>query len=541
MSLSLRKLLQNPSLNLRLVGADPPLSAESEMLDREFEWLHATDMIDPIQFLGPAEVILTLGWQFPVQHSADPAVAEQRVDSEELERIYDDYVALVAAHGVIGIGFGSDVLHQGVPEPLVRACARHDLILFDVPYEISFMDILQEAARVVQRNQTERQDRSLRAQKAIANAATRRDGVTATLRETARQLGCGVALYDSLGHPVTFVSAPQGQDIDEPELGPIVQRLLNEGQRFRSVQVTPEVEAVLQMLGEPGEPSGVLVLTLSQGFDDVSRNVLSSVLALVSVSLEQNQALASLHSTLRQAMLQLLLSGNAGVTRHIAERVWGQLPEPPLTTLVGRPKNFDVMRIMPRLEAMTTGDSVPVFFAQYRDCLVLLAPEEYADDVLHQLDTFDLTIGYARCDRWKGLEVSIEEAQKASDYALKRDISRPTSFADIWQGGIVDLIDTSDAAHVARRVLGPIARQDREQGADLLRTLQVWLKHHGRQLPAARELEIHRHTLMHRLEQISDLTRSNLEDFQVRADLALALRYFRSGRSVDSDSPGSTL
>ncbi|MEU3847927.1 hypothetical protein AB0E44_13195 [Micrococcus terreus] len=141
MSLSLRKLLQNPSLKLRLVGSEGDQKAESDLLDREFEWLHATDMIDPIPFLGPAEVILTLGWQFPVTHSADPAVAELRSDPVAVKRVYDDYVALVAAHGVIGIGFGSDVVHRGVPEPLAQACSRHDLVLFEVPYEISFMDM----------------------------------------------------------------------------------------------------------------------------------------------------------------------------------------------------------------------------------------------------------------------------------------------------------------------------------------------------------------------------------------------------------------
>ena len=530
--LTLRKLLQNPSLNLKLVGTDQASDAEGDVLDREFEWLHATDMIDPVPFLGPAEVILTLGWQFPVTHSADPGVSEQQMPAEDVQRIYDDYVALVAAHGVIGIGFGSDVLHAGVPAPLIKACARHGLILFDVPYEISFMDILQEAARVVQRNQSERQARSLRAQKAIANAATRRDGVTATLRETARQLGCGVALFDSLGHPVTVVAAPQGQGVVERELGPIVQKLLVDGQRFRSVQISGEVEAVLQMLGEPGEPSGVLVLTLSQGFDDVSRNVLSSVLALVSVSLEQNQALASLHSTLRQAMLQLLLSGNAAVARQIAGKVWGDLPEPPLVVIAGKSGQFDVSRVMPRLEAQSGGEEWPLFFAQYRDALVLLSTADRTDDALSLLDGFEVTIGYSHADSWNGLELAIEEAHKAAGFAAKRGTSRPPPFGEIWQGGLVDLIDTSDAAHVARRLLGPLASHDLHSGSELVRTLQVWLAHNGKHLPAARELGIHRHTLMHRLGQISQLTLSDLEDYQVRAELTLALRFFRDLQSA---------
>ena len=533
MSLSLRKLLQNPSLHLRVVvgteGArDHTDPAVERSLDEEFEWLHATDMIDPTPFLGPAEVILTLGWQFPVIESADPSVPEVRVAPERLERIYDDYAALVAGHGVIGIGFGSDVLHRGVPHQLALACHRHGLILFDVPYEISFMDLLQEAARVLQRDQTERYTRSLRAQKAIANAATRRDGLTATLQETARQLGCGVALYDPLGRPVTLIEAPDGPRVSEAELTPIVQQTLEGGQRVRSAQATPEVEAVLQMLGEPGDPSGVLVLTLSRGFDDVSRNVMSSVLALVSVSLEQNQALAGLHRTLREALLQLLISGSIGVTRHIVESVWGPLPQPPLVALVGIPQHFDPARLMPAFDSLNMPEDLPVFFAQYRSDTAALVHEADADRFLELIRSFGLVIGRSRCDRWEGLELALEEAKKAAEFGLRRGEPGVTAFPDIWREGVTDLIDASDAAHVARRLLGPLRDYDRDHGTELLPTLRVWLEQHGRQLPTSRELGVHRHTLTHRLEQIGTLLGSDLDDFQNRAELALALRYFHN-------------
>lgn len=527
MSLTLRKLLQNPSLQLRLVVGGESADASNDGLDREFEWLHATDLIDPTQFLGPAEVILTLGWQFPIVDAADTSIPEVRMSHERLTRVYDNYAALVAAHGVIGIGFGSDVVHKGIPQQLASACIRHGLILFEVSYEISFMDLLQEAARVLQRDQTERYTRSLRAQKAIANAATRRDGLNATLRETARQLGCGVALYDPLGRPVTLIEAPDGPRVSESKLTRIVKETLESEQRFRSAQVTPEVEAVLQMLGEPQNPSGLLVLTLSRGFDDLSRNVLSSVLALVSVSLQQNQALASLHTTLREALLQLLLSGNVDVTRHIVESVWGALPRPPLTTLIGIPQHFDAARLMPALESTHASASFPFFFTQYRSDAALLVGEQDADELIAHLTSFSLVLGRSRCDRWEGLGLALDEAKKAAEFGLRKGATGVTSFPEIWRDGVTDLIDASDAAHVARRLLGPLRESDSLHGTNLLDTLKVWLQHHGRLTPAARELEVHRHTLTSRLDSIAALTGADLDDFQARAELALAIRFYQ--------------
>lgn len=531
MSLTLRRLLKNPSLHLRvLTGEGGRDGHEASALDQEFEWLHATDLIDPTQFLGPAEVILTLGWQFPVTQPADASIPAARRSAAELDAIYDSYAALVASHGVIGIGFGSDVVHRGVPRQLEEACGRHGLILFDVPYEISFMDLLQEAARVLQRDQTERYSRSLRAQKAIARAATRRDGLTATLRETARQLGCGVALYDPLGRPVTMVEAPDGPRARESDLAPLVQRALESGQRFHTAQATPEVEAVLQMLGEHDRPSGVLVLTLSRGFDDVSRNVLSSVLALVSVSLEQNQALTALHGTLREALLQLILTGDLEVTGHIIESVWGPLPQPPLVALVAIPRHYDAARHLPALDSLPFDEELPLFFAGWRERIAIVARERDAERVLEQMRSLDLVLGRSRCDRWEGLELALEEAERAAAYGERRGAAGVTLFSEIWREGLTDLIDASEAAHVARRLLGPLQEHDAAHGGELVTTLRTWLAHHGRHLPAARALGVHRHTLAHRLEQVQTMTGLDLDDLDARVELALALRYLRAAR-----------
>jgi purine catabolism regulator len=527
MALTLRKLLYNPSLHLRLVVNGNEGDPDGDF-DREFEWLHATDMIDPTPFLGPAEVILTLGWQFPVTKSADPSVSEMRISSQQLQRVYDDYAALVSAHGVIGIGFGSDVLHQGVPIELANACRKHGLILFDVPYEISFMDLLQEAARVLQRDQTERYSRSLRAQKAIANAATRRDGLTATLRETARQLGCGVALYDSLGRAVTRVDAPGGTFLPEDELGPIVQQALDEGPRFLSVRTGGEIEVVLQALGEPNAPGGMLVLILREGFDDVSRNVLTSVLALVSVSLEQNQALASLQVTLREALLQLMLAGNIDQAQHIVQSLWGPFPTPPLASIVGLSKHNEAgMRLVAAADSLLSGEDTPMFFTSYRGGVAVLVSESEIDRIVDHMQPFALAIGVSRLERWEGLELALEESYKAAEFGIKHERTEPVPFSELWQEGVTDLIDTADAAHAARKHLAPLLSADKNSGTQLVETLRTWLRNNGKQQPSAAELKIHRHTLASRLQEISLLLGTDLDNYLARAELTLAVRYLQ--------------
>ena len=46
----------------------------------------------------------------------------------------EPYVARLVAHGIAGLGFGTEVVRDGTPDALIEACERHGLPLFEVPY-----------------------------------------------------------------------------------------------------------------------------------------------------------------------------------------------------------------------------------------------------------------------------------------------------------------------------------------------------------------------------------------------------------------------
>jgi DNA-binding PucR family transcriptional regulator len=59
---------------------------------------------------------------------------------------------------------------------------------------------------------------------------------------------------------------------------------------------------------------------------------------------------------------------------------------------------------------------------------------------------------------------------------------------------------------------------------DLVRSLRVWLAHHGQWDPAAAELGVHRHTLRNRMQKVERLLGRELDSPDLRAELWLALR-----------------
>jgi PucR family transcriptional regulator, purine catabolism regulatory protein len=84
----------------------------------------------------------------------------------------------------------------------------------------------------------------------------------------------------------------------------------------------------------------------------------------------------------------------------------------------------------------------------------------------------------------------------------------------------------SDIREFADRILGSLA--DGENHADLLRTLDAYLRLHGSLNAVARELYLHRNTVRQRLRRIAKLTGADLKN----ADSRLALQLALLGRSA---------
>jgi len=178
----LRRLLGRPDLHLRLLTPEAGLPPHA--LDQPVEWVHSSDLADPTPFLSAHQVLLTTGRQF----------AEVVTDA-----FYIDYVTRLRDRGIVCLGFGTEVLRSGTPDALVAACQSRGLPLVEVPYETPFIAVARAAGDLVAELRYARNTWALGAQRAIALAALRPDGLSATLSELSNQLGHWVALFDMSG------------------------------------------------------------------------------------------------------------------------------------------------------------------------------------------------------------------------------------------------------------------------------------------------------------------------------------------------------
>ncbi|AZM49454.1 hypothetical protein DMB38_30015 [Streptomyces sp. WAC 06738] len=121
----LRALLDSEALGLRLLGG-------ADELDRTVRGVMTTDLTDPSRYLSGGELVLTgLAWRHGPQDS-------------------EPFVRILAAAGVAGLAAGeAELSGAGVPEDLVRACARHRLPLFAVDEDVAFATITEHVVRQV--------------------------------------------------------------------------------------------------------------------------------------------------------------------------------------------------------------------------------------------------------------------------------------------------------------------------------------------------------------------------------------------------------
>jgi PucR family transcriptional regulator, purine catabolism regulatory protein len=123
---------------------------------------------------------------------------------------------------------------------------------------------------------------------------------------------------------------------------------------------------------------------------------------------------------------------------------------------------------------------------------------------------------------------AMREASRAADIAASMgpDSSPALHFARLGALRLIfHLADNPELRAFQRDVLGPLEASDATRRSEFVRTLDAFLRAGGNHMRAARDLNVHRNTLIYRLERIQELLGgANLEDPETRLNLQLALK-----------------
>jgi hypothetical protein len=134
---------------------------------------------------------------------------------------------------------------------------------------------------------------------------------------------------------------------------------------------------------------------------------------------------------------------------------------------------------------------------------------------------------------WPEAARSLARAALALDLAV-REGERGEDLFVVAEDHMLDLLLTRDphlSDDLARARLAPLERLGPGPRERLTRTLRAWLAHSGEVRAAAAELGVHPQSVRYRLGRLREIFGPDLEDPDVRLELALALRVDDRGRT----------
>jgi purine catabolism regulator len=523
---TVQTLLDRDELGLGLLT--PASGLPGDALSAPVVWAHSSDLADPTPFLDTGHVLLTTGTQFDRDEAGADAAGFAR-----------SYVERLRDRGVAALGFGTEVIRDGTPAALVEACAELGLPLFEVPYRVPFIAIAKLVADLLSEDAYARQAWAFSAQRAISRAALRPDGLSATLGELSERLGTWVGLVDATG--ALDREAPEG-GLGQPALGEVVgeaRTMLRRGQRAGRTLLAGESSGrpqriTLQTLGAGGALRGVLAIGDSPQLDQAGREVVTSVIALAGLALEQNRNLDRARGHLRTGLLRSLLAGDTALAEGVATEMWGPLPSPPVRIAVTDAPGPAFDRMGELLELRVDERGGRLFFARDDDRVVLVleaADSPLAEEVSAE---FEVPVGLSDAVGLDALAVAHEQALRALERARESGARAPgapeaqrgprvVAFDEISRQGVLAFLARTDARAVAIATLAPLVQHDAASGTSLVDTVRTWLEHGGQFDATAQQLGVHRHTVRSRIALAERLLDRDLSGFHARADLWAAL------------------
>lgn len=136
----------------------------------------------------------------------------------------------------------------------------------------------------------------------------------------------------------------------------------------------------------------------------------------------------------------------------------------------------------------------------------------------------------------RGIPTSYREAQEAA--LLGRCVPVPSpggvcEYADVIGHALLRHVPMTQQSEFVKSTLGRLIEYDRQNNADLVHTLQVYLSTGGRPSETARLLFLHRNTVQFRLSRIAEILEADLANGETLFRLHLALRFLSLATTLE--------
>jgi purine catabolism regulator len=404
------------------------------------------------------------------------------------------------------------------------------LPLIQVPEQTTFIAISRIVWETLAADHYAELTRAFPAQQELTRAAVS-SGAAGLVRRLAERLDGWAVLLDASG--AVEHAAPAGAAQQGPWLAQELERLRDVTVPVSTTLSVDGEHIVVQSLRPGHRTRGYLAVGTARRPTQEQRTVLNTAVSLLTLMLAQANALHTTEYHLRTTIFDLLVGGELDRASRLARDLWGGLPQEPVRLLLIAGKPGPRKEFMEVIDAAVGAAGERVFFAPLpnRTVVVYEANGRIRGRVLSAAAASSrLTVGESSEARLADLARVRREAEQAVQAGLRTG-RRYTSFADIGALGLLGLLATPQATAFAESLLRPLIDHDTTGRGDLVRSLGAWLEHNGQWDAAAAALDVHRHTLRHRMRRVEELLGRDLDVTAVRMELWAAVQLLESQRT----------
>ncbi len=490
--------------------------------------------------------------------------------SMDVLRSFDSRLTLASVlRQLAGFGVSAVLATGAVDQDAVDAANDCRLALLAVPAETSLTTI-ERAVNALILNQSARlTERAIEIQRQLTRLSAENRDLNSLLQVMSRSTGKPVVVHNDAGAMITQILPYTGRR----NLNGRSQHIMTDSAEFLEwlTKERPELSSAISAsplgyttaLKVEKRVAGYLSLVDHDGnLNEFDRLVLTYGADVCAIEMAKNRAIASAVEQTRGDWIQMWLSGTPAdddLLRTRAQQA-GFEPGAQFVVAVYRAVN-DLGQSLPlepvislvRDDVSRRGVSGAV--GQYVDAIVGLYPLEDDSNALARSRSSVEAVRTQLASRFpKGLVAaglsrpaaglsSLREAyREAKDsvviaYELS-DRDSTTYYGDLKLYQLLLALKERNLEHLQQfysDALGPLVAHDKRKQSDLIRTLSGFFAANGNLAKAAQELDVHRNTLVYRLERISELTKLNLDDSDNRLILHLALKTQRVLATIPSE------
>lgn len=513
--------------------------------------------------VGEPETEVTWAVTVRAQPPAFPDIygGELALLSMEVLRSFDTRITLKAViQSLADAGVFAVAVDGDVPQDAIAEAADKSVSVLALPTGTGLASVERAVNKLILNQAAQLTERAIEIQRQLTRLSAENRDLNSLLQVIARSTAKPIVIHDDAGvlmaqvYPSVGRRSTTGRSLLQSVPYTAFQRWLDtEAPRSQGAIVSSPIGYTTVLQVEKRVAGYLSLVDNSEVLDEFGRLVLTYGADVCAIELAKNRAIASAVEQARGDWVQMWLSGTPA--------------DDDMLTIRAQQAGFDVdsMYVVAVFRAITeSGQTLPLeslislvrddmarrqiggAVGQYVDVIVALYPLDelsqtartrlVIDEVRQQLATRTpsglVASGISRPqENLRNLREAYREAKDAVSIAHELgDTEKTTFYGDLKLYKLLLALKERNLEHLRRfydDTLGPLVEHDNRKQSDLVRTLTGFFEANGNLAKAAQDLDVHRNTLVYRLDRIAELTELDLNDADNRLILHLSLKIER--------------